>query len=63
MKELARITQLELMEYPYTLEFFMIGKNVISNPNAVRCDDPITGDIIFIERSSNETKRENKRNN
>lgn len=51
-KELVRITMRQVIEaHPkFTdLRHFLLGKNVINNPKAIRRDDPITGDIIFYE--------------
>ncbi len=50
MKELARVTQLQIEEHPfYSIEAYVIGKNVICNPNAIRIDDLKTGDVVFYE--------------
>lgn len=49
MKELCRVTCLDILNFPEANNIipFVVRKNVLDNPNAIRFDDPITGDIIF----------------
>ena len=48
--ELVRFSMLEIVEYPTAnLMVMLVGKNVINNPNAIRYDDVIAGDIVFYE--------------
>jgi hypothetical protein len=53
MKELARITAIDILTFPITgvncLMALLINKNVINNPKAYREDDVRTGDIVFKE--------------
>jgi len=52
MKILARISELDIIEYPYPitdLTFMLIGKNIINKPKAMRYNDLETGDIVFYE--------------
>lgn len=52
MKVLAKISELDIIEFPYPISdlgFMLIGKNVINNLKAMRYNDPITGDVVFYE--------------
>jgi hypothetical protein len=50
MKELARFSCLEIISFPFPdLMAMCIGKDIINNPNAIREDDLITGDVVFYE--------------
>ena len=56
-KILARFSLPEIIEYPNAdLMSMCLGNNIINNPNAVRFDDPITGDIIFYEPKPKDSK-------
>ena len=56
MKELARFSLLEIIDFPFpNLMAMCVGKNILNNPNAIREDDIITGDIVFYELNQKET--------
>jgi hypothetical protein len=53
MKELARITRLDVLKLPpgrVTWSVLLVGRNVINNPKALRMDNMKTGDIVYYEK-------------
>lgn len=52
-KELARFSRLKICKIKSgDLMWFCLGKNIVNNPNVLREDDLITGDVVFFEIES-----------
>ena len=52
MREILRLTLHEVEDFKFeSLDGLLIGKGILNNSNIVRVDDPLTGEIIFYEKS------------
>lgn len=52
MKEIYRLQAYQIVKSEFSdLMGLCLGKNIINNPNIVREDDVVSGDVVFYESS------------